>query len=294
MTNIKTDLILIYGPGPVAAAVKSFREHGPEGSENLTGDALECFKFLYPAETPAPVKKVKPAPAVKPHKPGLQNQAPKKEPEPVPQITEDPEPEPTPEPGKKKEPEFLYEHDRKKTNLFKSDLWKCCGNDELRPAFMRVDFHKGFARATDATILCKQSLKHIHGFTDEMVQQIEGRQLLADDFKKLSGPGTFLKMDDQGIWYMDKQNKKSFVEWAAPEKYPDVDAVIPIEDFKALEAIGLNPELVSRLGEAMATNESKGIKLTFKEVHKPILVHGLGIPAEVQTGVIMPMMIKEN
>jgi len=300
MTNIKTDLILIYGPGPVAAAVKSYSEHGPEGSENLTGEALECFKFLYPDETPAPEKKTKPAPAKKPHKPGPQNEVPKKEPEPEPAIIEDPtpEPEPIPEPEKKKEPtpdlDFIFDHDRKKTNLFKTDLWRCCGKDELRPAFMRVNFKNGFAYATDAHILCKQSLKHIHGFSDDMVQAIEGRQLLADDFKKLSGPGTFLKMDDEGIWYMDKQKTKCFVPWAEPEKYPDVDAVIPTEDFKALEAIGLNPELVSRLGEAMATNESKGIKLTFKEVNKPVLVHGLGIPAEFQTGIIMPMMIKEN
>jgi len=217
MTNLKRDLILIYGPEPVAQAIEAWKQSGFDAADQLQGESLECFSFLYPEPEPEPRKKQpKPAPAIKPHKPGPQNEAPKKEPEPepepepVPQITEDPEPEQ--EPVKKTDPipglKFTFDHDRKKTNLFKTDLYKCCGNNEYRPVFMRVNFKNGFAYATDANILCKQSLKHIHGFTDEQMQIIEGRQLMAHDYKKLCGPGYFVSMDETGIHYIDKQKNK--------------------------------------------------------------------------------------
>lgn len=296
MTNLKKDLILIYGPEPVAQAVEAWKQSGFDAADQLQGEALECFQFLYPEPEPEPRKKQpKPAPVNKPHKPGAQNEVPKKElepePEPVPQITEDPEPEP--EPVKKPDPipgpKFTFHHDMRKTNLFKTDLWKCCGKDQHRPVLMRVNFKNGFAYATDAYIVCKQSLEHIHGFSNELVGLIEGRQLMAQDFKKLSGPGYFVSMDETGIKYVDKQGTKCFIDWAEPENFPDVETVIPSE-FAKIESIGINPELVTRLSEAMATEGSGGIRLKFVEHNRPILVHGSGLPEEYQTCILMPMI----
>ena len=66
-------------------------------------------------------------------------------------------------------------------------IHECCGNDELRPQWMYIYFHNGFAFATDASILIAISLSDLYA-DERMINFLNGRKIHKDDFKLLYKP----------------------------------------------------------------------------------------------------------
>lgn len=65
---------------------------------------------------------------------------------------------------------------------FKSDLSKILSKDDLRPILTVVSFQNGFAYATNAHALIKQSLEWM-GFTKDEIDMLNGKSLDATAFK---------------------------------------------------------------------------------------------------------------
>lgn len=111
---------------------------------------------------------------------------------------------------------------------FKSDLSKILSKDDLRPILTVVSFQNGFAYATNAHALIKQSLEWM-GFTKDEIDMLNGKSLDATAFKFIRA-SKLIEICPTHISCF-RNGTKFNVEYSihSTTKPPDYEAVIPKE-----------------------------------------------------------------
>lgn len=183
-----------------------------------------------------------------------------------------------------------------------------CGDDELRFVMTFINIKNGFAYATDAFIIVKQSLTIVHDFKPEELKHIEGKliskKMWIEAFKATKkafkdGKEYEPKFTEEGMKIYDGIHT---ITYSYPKmndmKYPNADAVIPSEDetTSGIDKIGVNPHLVERMRKAMIPLHSMGMmEFGFIGINKAIKVKMVNdYTWDQNCGVIMPVHLYEE
>lgn len=172
----------------------------------------------------------------------------------------------------------------KKNFLKKLNL--VCGSDDLRPVLQYVSFQNGCSICTNAHVLVKRSLK-LDGFTDEEIEQMNGKFIHKDTYKHLLSYDTVEVID--GAFHCVKGNVNAVVSFNDSEGlYPNWLAVIPVGDTIELGEIGIsakNLELIKSIASDMET------RFKFYGANKAVLIKGSQTGWDEETILIMPLRL---
>jgi hypothetical protein len=180
----------------------------------------------------------------------------------------------------------------------------CATPDNLRPAMEYLEISNGFVYGTDAHILAKIPQNEIFGtdfFPTDKKFYIEGKQWKA---QKMYQATYFREISDFSVSGMlmafdKKMNVLGICQFYTEQdfeykvgKFPDCEAVLYKNDSKpfSIDSIGFNPELYSRLTEALE-DKMKTFKLSFFGQNRAILVQHTS-PEEFTKGIGIMMPIK--
>lgn len=159
---------------------------------------------------------------------------------------------------------------KKQRQNFTRDLSIACSTDELRPVLNHVYFKDGYAYATDAHILIKQSLEY-HTIIGK--DNLEGRYLHRHIFKCIYGY-TIAEATPDGVECTDKYGNKVLFRYSefGDSKYPNADLVL--DQFKPTQcervAFGMyNLDKVRKL--LYNENPDASVRFEFGEGAKSIL-----------------------
>jgi len=171
---------------------------------------------------------------------------------------------------------------------FTKKLNLVCGNDDLRPVLQYVSFQNGSAICTNAHVLVKRSLK-LDGFTDEEIEQMNGKFIHKDTYKHLLGFDVVEVID--GAFHCTKGKINSVVSFNDSEGvYPDWLKVIPVGDTIELGEIGIgakNLELVKSIASDMET------RFKFYGANKAVLIKGSSTGWDEEMILIIPLMLHD-
>lgn len=172
---------------------------------------------------------------------------------------------------------------------FTTKLHEACSSDELRPILMCVHFMNGFAYASDAHIVVKQSLEYHSIINPEL---LEGKSIHKDNYKAIM---QFENSEccDSGIACSNPDGRTAFYEYFDRKgvELPDMDKFLKPTGQKSVEFIGIYPEFLTRLCKALHTPDGS-IRMLFQGIDKCILIDVVGI--ENQYAVIMPAILNDS
>lgn len=132
--------------------------------------------------------------------------------------------------------------------LFKSDLSKVCGKDELRPALSIVHFSNGYAYATNAHALVRQSLAWME-FTPEDIAILNGKSLTVSGFK-LAKTASVLDIREEFIVARVKDTVFQIDYADTALKFPDAEILIRStleSQQKSIDEFGISPNILKTL-----------------------------------------------
>jgi hypothetical protein len=171
------------------------------------------------------------------------------------------------------------------------------GNDSLRPSIGYIKITKEFSYATDCHIAVKIPTAEILGKLNvETEFYINGKEWAKFKFYNAENFGMY---ENQLTAYDKKGNRLGIIDVIKQEnfqtktgyKYPDVNGILPNEsNKKAIENIGINAELYSKVTQAMG---AESCKMTFFAENRGVMLKP--VPAQYSQnnsiGIIMPIMI---
>ncbi|MDD3404940.1 MAG: hypothetical protein PHH23_01555 [Paludibacteraceae bacterium] len=168
----------------------------------------------------------------------------------------------------------------------------CCGEDTNRPNLQRVYFIDGYAYASDAHCLIKQSLFYYTKVIN--YELLEGHSIHRNSFENIL-KFQIAQANDEGIECWDENGKRAFFPYN-DENYkgdnvPGFEAILNHNPIVSLPEIGIDATLVDKVSKAFAGN-NKGFKLQFCGIDKPMRCYCVGY--EEQEAVIMPMVLEET
>ena len=188
---------------------------------------------------------------------------------------------------------------------FMTPLHLACGDDDFRPNFQYVFFIEGWAYASNAMVLIKQSLDDYCQVIDK--ENLNGHALHADSFKKILRYDTVQAFDD----YV-----KAWKDDGAEAIFPYAKEGITAPNFKKIledrinptlidsdnssrasmgNTIGLNPYLIEIAGKVLySETKYTPLRLTVGKKDQAIIAEPVCI-AEYpnQVALIMPISIDE-
>lgn len=176
---------------------------------------------------------------------------------------------------------------------FKTQIWKACSKDHIRPALTHAFVRNGFIYATNAHIAVKQSLYHIHDLDTEQCEAIEGKYFSEHLLKQLE-KCEIVQFKKDGV-HTVFGNTKAVYQYSdcGNDQYPNVDAVLPaIDRIDQVSKIGLNPTYLKIISDVMMNNDNR-FGLEFNGQNKAIVVTAFGYDREHQMGIIMPLMFND-
>jgi hypothetical protein len=170
---------------------------------------------------------------------------------------------------------------------FTTKLHLACSNDELRPIMNCVHFAGGFAYATNGNLVVKQSLEY-HSILD--AQNLDGKSLHRENYKNIM-QFEVARANQDGIECSNADGRKAFFEYfdMKGEKMPNFDAVITKDQAKQVGFIGLSPELMKIVMEAMYLPDGYA-RVSFYGIDRPMLLDAPGV--DNQIGVVMPVLVE--
>jgi hypothetical protein len=172
---------------------------------------------------------------------------------------------------------------------FKTKLYEACSSDELRPVLMCVHFKNGFAYASDAHMVVKQSLEY-HAIQEPLF--LEGKCIHKDNYKAIMG-FEIATCNEDGVSCSDSDGRTAFYEYFDTKGVPppNFDEVLKPTGCKSIEFIGINPDFVERIGKALHT-PSGTLRFQFQGIDKGVLIDTPEI--ENQWAILMPVFINES
>lgn len=172
-----------------------------------------------------------------------------------------------------------------KRDFFELKLETIASRDELRPALNCVYIKDGYVYVTDAHVAVKQSLKEIHGFSEDVIKALDGKLIHKDAIKLMRGNKAY-EVTEDGVTAIAGGRKTTY--HFVDERYPDVDAVFPSEkDRDEKPDVKITQSLLEKLSKVLAGNDD-GVILEFYTGYKPIVVYTQMFSKNNQIALIMP------
>jgi len=183
---------------------------------------------------------------------------------------------------------------------FPSALHKATATDSYRPVFNNIIFQNGYAYATDAHILVRQSLWFIN---IEGYENLNGKRMHAQLFQRIYNEKNVIVrafVDYIEVEYLLFGNSKIKYSYSTDDSTaPNFEAIIP-EIGKSVQpptysTIGINPRIFSRLISAMKINNDIGaviIHLPERNTNSIIVIDkDYDNASSDQVGLIMPVHV---
>jgi hypothetical protein len=166
-----------------------------------------------------------------------------------------------------------------------------CGTDDLRPSFGVVSFSDGYAYATDGHIAVKNKLDEISSLTPEEIEKLNGKQISANNWKKLIKADNILIVDD-GIQILrgDMQILLRFSDFKLPDISGVVENIVKTEHVELFE-IGLNVNILSRLFKSMHCPEN-AVRMAISKGNVGVVVRN-SVSQYQSIGIIMPVFLND-
>jgi hypothetical protein len=168
---------------------------------------------------------------------------------------------------------------------FVKPIHLACGNDELRPVMQGVMISNGFAVATDAYCIVKQSLKDTSLINQDTIKMLEGKMIHKEVWAQLCD-AVSMSIEDDKIVAVTDAGKVIFEFYDPGVLFPNVDSII--ETFKAdgVDAIGLDAKRVAILSKVFG---EKRLRFDFSGAKKAVRVTPIDLQNEYAC--IMPIEI---
>lgn len=180
-----------------------------------------------------------------------------------------------------------------KTKNFKRKLSIACSNDDLRTSLQCVYFDEGYALATDAHIIVKQSLTE-HDFTKEEIEILNGKFLHKDAFNKIYQYDQ-VEVTKEGFECISKNNNiKALIYFTDIEsKFPKWKPLFDKGGAIKVDEIGLNGNLLKRVND-ISLSRIKTYKFQFFGKNKGIKITPNDLTEYDECIILMPVMLNPN
>lgn len=158
-----------------------------------------------------------------------------------------------------------------KTKNFRKKISLACSDDDLHPILQHIFFDEGYAIATDARLLLKQSLKD-NGFTQDEISIMNGKYLHAEAFNEIFRCDMVTVSEDG--FTCRKGAVKCLIEFSdiGDSKYPNWKAFIPyLNTAQPVAAIGINIKLLDIVNK-ITLSYTKALKFTFTAPNRGIII----------------------
>jgi DNA polymerase III sliding clamp (beta) subunit (PCNA family) len=165
-----------------------------------------------------------------------------------------------------------------------------CSKDDLRPALQCINIKNGFAYATDAHILIKTNLNETSNLLSHVIEQLEGKMIHMDLWKKINDSIQVLKIEDDCVFTLEKTGRCSY-QIQNEGSFPDCDALL--DKISKLErqdigAIGINASMLMKISKLIG---SESIRLDFSGSNNAICIRdafGMVTGFEI---ILMPILL---
>ena len=174
-------------------------------------------------------------------------------------------------------------------HTFTTKLYEVCSTDDLRPIMMCVHFKDGYAYASDAHMVVKQSLDY-HTILDK--ELLDDKSLHKDNYKAIMG-FEMAQCKDTGVECSDSDGRVAFFEYfdRGNDAMPNFDSVLKPLGLKSIQFIGINPEYIHKIGKALHA-PNNALRFQFQGVDRVILIDCPEI--ENQYACVMPMLLSDT
>lgn len=142
---------------------------------------------------------------------------------------------------------------------FTSPLDLACATEDLRPAMQCIHFQNGFAYASDAVIMAKQSLE-LHSILKP--ENLEGKAIHKDSFKQIM-KFQFAEAREKYIYCKDADREAEFMYSEFSGKAPNFESIIPDSKISGVEYFGINTKKVAIAGKILHGSD-QGVRMTFR------------------------------
>lgn len=181
-------------------------------------------------------------------------------------------------------------------NFLNSNIHNCCDTDDLRPNMHHVYFKDGFAYATNAHVLMKESLSVVHGFDEDQIKLLDDKYIHRNSFKYLKG-GLVYIITEKGIDAIYKNGSELTIKFNEIEnfKYPNCSAVLDRaikstqEDDKQDFDLKINPKLLKTFISCLNTVDEAVFLRKPSRKNEAIVVGFSGYKLEERSALIMPV-----
>lgn len=181
-------------------------------------------------------------------------------------------------------------------NFLNSNIHNCCGSDDLRPNMQHVYFKDGYAYATNAHILIKESLATVHGFDEEQIKLMNDKYIHKNSFKYLKGAVVYT-ITENGIDAVYKNGVALTIKFNNLDgfKYPDCskvldDAIKSTQDKKKEEFdLKLNPKMLKLFISCLNGLEDAVFLRKPRRKNDAVVVEFMEYKLEDRAALIMPV-----
>lgn len=173
-----------------------------------------------------------------------------------------------------------------KTKNFKRKLNLACSTNDLRYIIQHIYFDEGYAVATDAHVLVKQSLRE-HNFTKEEIEIMNGKFIHKDAFIEILRYD-FVMVTEEGFSCVCKKNiVKTLISFSDVEgKYPNYkDLFDNLKKLEDVDFIGMNGNLIKKINE-ISLSTMKTYKFSFFGKNKSIKINATDL-AEADESILL-------
>lgn len=168
---------------------------------------------------------------------------------------------------------------------FAAPIQLACADDPLRPIMECVHFMNGFAYASNAYLLIKQSLEYSQV---QDIHLLEGKSIHRDSFKEILTYQTATATED-GIQCKDDNDREAFYYYAKVDKIPEFEKTLSSHSCKGVDFIGMNPKHMAIVSKALI-GADKAIRINFNGIDKGMLIEVLDY--ENQVAFLMPVPLE--
>lgn len=174
---------------------------------------------------------------------------------------------------------------------FPTPLHLACATDELRPVMEYVHFVNGFAYASDAHILVKQSINEYCTVHDK--ENLTGKCIHRDSFENIRKFDNAKALMDGIECWDDNGGKKAFFPYGTvEEKRPNFETVIPDGPAENVPFIGINPKYIEIASKCLARDKHTAVRMIFHGQNKAIILKAEDYPEQIV--IIMPIILGGN
>lgn len=166
----------------------------------------------------------------------------------------------------------------------------------LREQLGTIEFHSGFAWATDAHVAVKISTAEIFSVQEDVAGKLNGYSIKREFWKMIKGKQVIIS-DEGKILFSPDKNIYPCIE-VPMEKVTHsrtleemISGVMPdSKEFQEIKEIGINPKMLSNVCRVLRATHNN-VRLSFTAPNKAITVQDNSEDKKHNRGIVMPVMI---